>query len=416
MRSIQKSIAIIFLMVVFSCSNDDALLTNETKVVSNLKAAQGSTVTYSNDELVIQYKPGTSDSVKNMLRQFYNVFSYEVCHRCPDESIEKWFFTDSIGIEPRKQSMEAEIDDEDIEGILEVDYEFTFTEDEDLPTIGGATDFGYEPYIKAANSGITIAIIDSGIDTNLPSFNEGTSVNEFLYRAPASDEGLSGWDFVNYDHNPFDNNNAKHGTMIAEMIYSEIKDTIAHQILPFKVSNNIGEIKYFALVCALNDALNKADVVQMSLGWYDDGFGDFTNTIFSNLLDAHSDVIVVTSAGNAGTDNDIDKHYPSSYSQNNVIAVAAVNTNLTSIAWFSNYGSTSVDFFAPGEHIYFEGYYMDGTSFAAPVVTTKVVKIISEAPTEIEVTPDYILGKLFLSGTTFSVTGKPTKYNKLITP
>jgi len=420
MRSIQKSIAIIFLMLFFSCSNDDALLTNDTKTIRDSKTSQASTITYANDRLIIQYHPGTSLTSKTILRQFYGVFSFEICHNCPDKSIEMWFFGGNINLEPKKSAIISSVPPPPIpgsEGIMDADYEFGFTLDMSSPSIGSSTDFGYETYVKDTNNGITIAILDSGIDTNFPLFNDDGVPIKFLYKSPDTEEGASGWDFFNNDHNAYDDNLAKHGTAVAYIINEELDEVgVNHQILPLKVSDSNGNASYFSVICALNDALNKADVVQMSLGWYDDGYGDFVNTIFSNLLNAHSNVIVVTSAGNNGSNNDSLIHYPSSYSQNNVIAVAATNTSLSQIATFSNYGVNSVDFFAPGENIPFEGYGIDGTSFAAPIVAAEVVKIIDAYG---DVSPEFIINKLILSGEDCSVSfvgEKPTKYNKLINP
>ncbi len=408
-------------MLFFSCTNDEiALENNKTISDSTLKQQIGnSPLLYSQSELIIQYKHGTPDTTKNMLRRFYSVFSYETCHRCPDRNIEKWFFGGNIDIEPKKQAIE---DGDDIPGIysnaiLDVDYEFTFSLDMDSSYMGTDIDFSYESYIKPYNNGITIAVLDTGIDTNLPLFKDGITPSKFLYKAPDYEEGLSGWDFVNTDHNSYDDNLGKHGTIVTSIIVRRLKSLgINHQILPLKVCDNNGETKYFGLVCALNDALNKADIVQMSLGWYDDGFGDFTNTIFSNLLNEHSDVMVVASAGNSNNNNDSTFHYPSSYKHNNIIAVAATNSDFSGVAWFSNYGANNVDYYAPGEDILFEGYNVDGTSFAAPVVAAEIAKIINFDP---YASPDSIINQLNLSAIDCPLSffeGKPTKYNKVINP
>ncbi|MCK9307404.1 MAG: S8 family serine peptidase, partial [Methanoculleus sp.] len=60
--------------------------------------------------------------------------------------------------------------------------------------------------------------------------------------------------------------------------------------------------------------------------------------------------LVVCSAGNEALDNDAEPHYPSSYTSNNLLAVAA-GTNTEQLASFSNFGATSVDVAAPGQYI-----------------------------------------------------------------
>ncbi|MDY6933915.1 MAG: S8 family serine peptidase, partial [Spirochaetota bacterium] len=93
-------------------------------------------------------------------------------------------------------------------------------------------------------------------------------------------------------------------------------------------------------------------ILSMSLGGpvYDHAYSD----AITYSLD--HDVIVVAAAGNGGDDgigddNDITPQYPSSFSQENVIAVAALD-QAYELADFSNFGSTSVDVGAPGTNIW----------------------------------------------------------------
>ncbi len=97
------------------------------------------------------------------------------------------------------------------------------------------------------------------------------------------------------------------------------------------------------------------------------------------------DVLLVHAAGNAGLDNNIEPNYPTPvYERRGLfgpriadhwIEVGAVNPEQGeyAIASFSNYGSTSVDLFAPGTYIYSTApddtyEFAQGTSMAAPVV------------------------------------------------
>jgi subtilisin family serine protease len=74
-----------------------------------------------------------------------------------------------------------------------------------------------------------------------------------------------------------------------------------------------------------------------------------------------------------GRNNDITPSYPASYDVPNIISVGAI-TSSGDGAWFTNYGSTSVDLFAPGLGIYstwpVDTYKsISGTSMSTPHVT-----------------------------------------------
>lgn len=105
-----------------------------------------------------------------------------------------------------------------------------------------------------------------------------------------------------------------------------------------------------------------------------------------------SPALVVTAAGNAGSDNDAAPRYPAAYRLKNLIAVAATDQD-DALTSFSNYGKESVDLAAPGVSIMVYacaepgtpdpkcGYYvMDGTSAATPQVAGVAVLARSVGP------------------------------------
>jgi subtilisin family serine protease len=113
------------------------------------------------------------------------------------------------------------------------------------------------------------------------------------------------------------------------------------------------------------------------------GGGGFSQGLFDAIERANAaNILFVAAAGNGGSDgvgdnNDNTPHYPSNYTNANIIAVASI-TSSGARSSFSNYGATSVDIGAPGSGIYSTlptkqngstyGSY-SGTSMATPHVT-----------------------------------------------
>ena len=90
-------------------------------------------------------------------------------------------------------------------------------------------------------------------------------------------------------------------------------------------------------------------------------------------LKASNGLFVVAAGNNDGLNLDTTPLYPASYTEDNVLTIAATNKN-DGIASFSNIGPVSVHLAAPGESIFsttHDGGYgsMSGTSMATPVVS-----------------------------------------------
>lgn len=164
-----------------------------------------------------------------------------------------------------------------------------------------------------------------------------------------------------------------HGTQVAGVIADSTSDSVI--IKPYKVLNNYGQgttaTVAAGILCAI---LDEVDVINMSLGFYEDS--PILELAVKKAYD--NDIIMIAAAGNDSTN---EPYYPASYDE--VIKVTAIN-NQNIIANFSNYGD-DVDFAAPGVDIYtthIHDSYMkvSGTSIASPFVAALAATINSLIP------------------------------------
>ncbi|MFK7748248.1 MAG: S8 family serine peptidase [Kordia sp.] len=342
------------------------------------------------NEIIIEYELGVSEIEKQTLRTNYGVVNYRACD-CTNgnNKYELWTMQAGINIEPTVKVIKRRDREKVSRATQNKEYEMKMHAV--AITLEGETDEAEEVYIESSfnddylnrlvnsNDGITIAVLDTGIDTDQAGF-----APNFLYNSTINSNcgEESGWDFVNNSSNTYDDDIKKHGTVVSYVIHKELAGIdVNHQILPVKIADFDGTSTFFNTLCGLQYAIQKdADVINMSFGW------ETTNTdiymMFSDLIDT-TDGIIVTSAGNKDQDNDTKPHYPSNFTQNHVIAVAAANTSLSDVTSYSNYGRNSVDFYAIGNNIMFPlrtsntFVKFKGTSFAAPFVSAKVAELLA---------------------------------------
>ena len=186
--------------------------------------------------------------------------------------------------------------------------------------------------------GVTVAVIDSGVDYNHPDL----AVNY-----------AGGYDFISNDGDPMDDHG--HGTHVAGTIAAAMNNLTGNpaeeegtvgvapsaKILAYKVCLSDGTCSDFAIEQAIAQAITDgAQIVNMSLGSVDP-----SQSLAEAVQDAWTaGLLIVAGAGNNGT---TDAFYPAAF--DNVVSVAAFDEDHKRPS-FSNYGSW-VDISAPGNVI-----------------------------------------------------------------
>lgn len=262
--------------------------------------------------------------------------------------------------------------------------------------------------IKTGDSGIVVAILDTGID-----YTHEDLINN-IWRNPGEsscNDGVDsdgngyiddciGWDFTTCsqfnpdppyncitpkprDNDPMDDNG--HGTHVAGIIGARGNNArgIAGvmwnvKLMPLKVLNMSGEGAYADLIAGIDYAVTmkwrgvNIKVLNASLGGY-----AFSQALYEAIDRArNADILFVAAAGNDGVNTDMEPHYPASFNLPNIISVAATDQN-DRRASFSNFGTNTVHVGAPGVYIlstvpnngYEEMEFLLGTSMATPHVS-----------------------------------------------
>jgi subtilisin len=243
---------------------------------------------------------------------------------------------------------------------------------------------------ESGNKGaeVRIAIIDSGVDYGHVDLD-------------ANFETLLGYDFVNDDNDPMDDNG--HGTHVAGIVAAEDNGEGVIGVAPeaslyaLKVLDSSGSGSYSDVIAALQWCVDYGiQVTNNSYGSSRDP-GYTVKAAFDKSYDAG--IIHVAAAGNGGS-----VIYPAAYSS--VIAVSATDKD-DNLASFSSIGS-QIELAAPGVDIYSTykgGSYatMSGTSMASPHVAGTAALVIAAGISDVR-------GKLQSTADDLGASGRDSLY------
>jgi len=295
--------------------------------------------------------------------------------------------------------------------------------------------------INAGTNDFVVAVIDTGVDYTHPDLlpnmwrNKGEQGKDSQGRDKATNgvdddnngfiDDVVGWDFVSNDNKPFDlsvpaqqlllgGGNPGHGTHCAGNVAAKGNNSVGisgvapnAKIMALRFLSEKGEGTTAEAIKAIKYAVdNGAKITSNSWGSEgEDPAEETENKALKEVIKYSQDkgTLFIAAAGNGhngvGYNNDTDSKpgYPASYTNDNIISVAAID-NQDRLGSFSNWGLKSVDIAAPGVAVFSTtvgGKYSDkvidissiqvgwdGTSMATPHVAGAAALYWSANPTK----------------------------------
>ena len=281
--------------------------------------------------------------------------------------------------------------------------------------------------ITTGDPATVVAVIDDGVDfghpdlldrawTNPGESGEGRETNGIDDDSNGYIDDVHGWDFCHDDNTVHDFDQDFHGTHVAGTIAASLNGVGVVGVAP---NVSIMALKFIsddapAGACGRDSQAIAAITYARSFGvrianasWGGRGLPNSAPTLYDAIKT--SGMLFVAAAGNDGLDNDHVQmpNLPAAWDLPNILSVAAID-NTGGLAWFSDYGRTTVDIAAPGDGILSSvpaeslhpdpGWaWMSGTSMAAPHVSGTAALVVSAFPS-LAADPNALKARLLSTG------------------
>ncbi|GIL16615.1 MAG: hypothetical protein BroJett040_03660 [Oligoflexia bacterium] len=216
---------------------------------------------------------------------------------------------------------------------------------------------------------IRIGIIDSGIDYNHPAL---IGKSRPMLGIDLTDQARPPYDYTNSIQNELMGRHFTHGSAVADIASRNVNALI----VPVRIANE----SVYAAEAVEYLAQKNVRLINISQG----GYREHEWRPLEKAMRNHPEILFIVAAGNESENIDDNPSYPSSLSLPNMIVVTSVDQN-GQLSSFSNYGPQHVHFAALGENVsaaHAGGgqWTVNGSSFAAPLVTNIAAKMLKENP------------------------------------